>query len=41
MFNYLAGVRYLNTCVSTEASAEVIGHYETIEMLEHVEMLTA
>ena len=41
MFNYPVGVRYLYTCVSTETSAEVIGHYKTIEMLEHVEMLTA
>ena len=30
MFNYPVGVRYLYTCVSTEASAEDIGHYETI-----------
>lgn len=40
MFNYPVGLRYLYTWVSPETSAEVIGHYKTIEMLEDIEMLT-
>ena len=40
MFNYPVGVRYLYTCVSTEASAEVIGHGNDLNAAEDIEMLT-